>query len=180
MSVDYEKVDLSGELNSLFKSHLTKESYSEWSRSLTRKDIFTAFSDFSFGTIEWRKELGRPSAASMADGFIVEFWRYQDIGYDREEGFRSIPTYSSMPVSTWDAQPDKEFFRVNYLVTGMVVGNLYVGGVRFARGKAGWPGLSGRFLTITPPQAYFEKTNELLLTKYVVDSGFIQAQILGW
>jgi hypothetical protein len=179
MTSDVQPIDKSKEIRNLFDGHLTKESYHVWTKSFVTADVYSVFSDVSFGTIEWLKDLGRPSTLTMAEGFKVEFWMYQDVGYWTPEGWRSVWLHTPMPVSTWDGQSDEKLFRVNYMVTGLAIGKIYLSSVRFANGRAAWPSPSSRFLSITPQPFFFEKSKDMLLTKYVVDSGF-QSQTLGW
>lgn len=175
-----ESIDIGKALENLFEERLTKESYKVWTNSFASIDVYNVFSNVSFGTIEWLRELGKPSTSTMAEGFDVQFWMYQEVGYWTPEGYRTIWLHTPVPVSTWDGQSDENFFRVNYLVTGLAVGRIYYSSVQFANGRADWPSPSSRFLTITPAPFFFEKSKEMLLTKYVVDSGFIQAQMSGW
>ncbi len=175
-----QSIDIGTEVKALFEKGLTKQSYDLWTKSFANVDIYEVFADVAFGTIEWLRELGRPSTSTLAEGFEVQFWLYQDVGYWTPEGYRSIWLHTPVPVSTWDGQSDEKFYRVNYLVTGLAVGRTYLSSVTFAHGRARWPSPSGRFLSISPQPFFFEKTKDMLLTKYVVDSGFILAQTSGW
>lgn len=175
-----DSINITEEVKTLFDKGLTQASYDIWTRSFATADIYNVFSDVSFGTIEWRKELGRPSTSTLAEGFDVQFWMYQDVGYWTPEGYKETWLHTPVPVSAWDGQSDETFYRVNYLVTGLAVGKIYLSSVTFAKGKARWPSPASRFLSISPKPFFFEKTKDMLLTKYVVDAGFISAQISGW
>ena len=180
MTLYPQSINIGEEVTALFDKGLTKESYDLWIRSFATTGVYDVFSEVSFGTIEWRKELGRPFTATLAEGFDVQFWMYQDVGYWTPDGYREIWLHTPVPVSTWDGQSDETFYRVHYLVTGLAVEKIYVASVMFANGRARWPSPGSRFLSISPQPFFFEKTKDMLLTKYIVDSGFISAQISGW
>jgi hypothetical protein len=123
------------------------------------------FSDTIFGSIRWRKSLGRPFAAKLADGFLIEHntWYSAKVFENGALHYVDIlePHYG---LSKWDGQDDGNNYNVHFM-TAVARGSNRIK-VSFATG-IGW-GIqtehTRRVLRrIDPPERYFEQEDKLVM-----------------
>jgi hypothetical protein len=93
---------------------VTKEGLDRWAKGT---DIRAGIlKDTIWGTIRWRKSIGRPLVAALADAFVIEHRSWQEKlnivnGVGRWERLM-IP--HSEP-SKWDGRESDEFYQVNFM-----------------------------------------------------------------
>lgn len=138
-------------------SPVTRERLDDWAGgTMIRADIL---SDTVWGTIRWRKSLGRPLAASLAAAFVIEHRSWQtELVIDKGVGRWVKLTIPHPEPSKWDGPHDDEFYRVSFMAAASQRETRIR--VDFAAGVA-WerriqvvgPG----YKDIDPPSIYFEK-----------------------
>lgn len=103
-------------LNGLISGVLSTDRFAKWKASVS-PDVARVLNSYVFGEIFWRKTLGRPTSAKLADAFEIETWRDQivlvgDIGGSAHWLPLHVPYFSSL----WDGKDDDEYWRVSFMV----------------------------------------------------------------
>jgi hypothetical protein len=91
------------------------ESFEKWIRAGTDRTSF--FTDTLWGTIRWRKSIGRSLGPTLASGFRIEHW-YEFLNWKIGPGGEpiNISEWIELPTpSSWDLAEEGGEYRVNYL-----------------------------------------------------------------
>lgn len=150
--------------------------FTKWKRGIgVNVDVLNRF---AFGVIEWEKALGRPTTATLADGFTVEAWRWDEVMEYTPQGvvFRKLRFPYS--VSQWDGKDNSNKWRVYFIVNGLVSDREHYVEARFSSGSAWTPSnkysiVTSGFRAIEPPIIGFKRWDAIALPKFeVVLKGF--------
>jgi hypothetical protein len=99
---------------------ITGEQLDHWFKDgMVRRDLLSnIFSNTVWGTIRWRKSMGRPLAPTLASAFVIEHisWQSETIGITPT----GEPKYTDLVVphpepSKWDGPGDEDYYRVSFM-----------------------------------------------------------------
>lgn len=98
-----------------FSQPITAERLAHWSKgSVIRREILATS---IWGTIQWRKSIGRPLAPTLASAFVIEHVSWQSkLEYTQDGGFKFIDLV--VPHSEpwkWDGPEDENYYRVSFM-----------------------------------------------------------------
>jgi hypothetical protein len=86
------------------------EAVTEWTANIPE------LKDTIWGSIQWRKSLGRPAGRRPADGFSILHQSHPPGPYDAKTGkFVDLPAPHNEPTK-WDGPEDDEYYRVTFMV----------------------------------------------------------------
>ncbi|HEX7904873.1 MAG TPA: hypothetical protein VF487_13435 [Chitinophagaceae bacterium] len=149
----------------------TAERLSEWkSRALVSSDLFN---HFVFGVIEWDKTFGRPTSATLADGFEIEAWWWDEIMEYTLQGVRFCKLKSPTHVSSWDGKGDEQTLHVYFIISSLRIDQEHFVEIRF-NPQVGWTPRSKfsvvgtGFRVIQPNVIGFRKNNGTFLPIFKV------------
>ncbi len=101
-------------LHTVLLSPITTERLVSWtSGSVIRADILA---NTIWGTIRWRKTLGRPTVPVLASAFVIEHRSWQEeLNIVNGVGHWERITVPHGEPSKWDGPEDDEFYRVSFM-----------------------------------------------------------------
>lgn len=106
-------------LGVLVSEALTPGRFRKWKTSLT-VEAGQTLSKYGFGEIFWRKSLGKPTSAHLADAFTLECWREQIVLVGQIGGpARETPLRVPYAPSLWDGKDDDTHWRVLYMIPNL-------------------------------------------------------------
>ena len=100
--------------NKLTVKPITANRLDQWiSNDPVRRDLL---SDTVWGSIRWRKSMGRPITPTLASAFDIEHIHWQTIVWLTPEGFRHVDIETKHREPTkWDVPDNSEYYRVTFM-----------------------------------------------------------------
>jgi hypothetical protein len=155
-------------LQGVLRQPITEKRFNDWIddiRVRTGTDFSTIFSNTIWGTIRWKKAIGRPLAPTLASAFVIEHIHWDtvmDVTPDGRVKYVDILAPHKEP-SKWDGPDDADYYRVSFMTeTPQRPTRIRV---NFAA-QVGWGSshpifLRSSFRDITPSERYFLKGDKL-------------------
>jgi hypothetical protein len=161
-------------LSDMLAKPVTKNRFDKWVGVSIERTSFLA--DMVWGTIEWRKSLGKPLAPTMAAGFVITH-RYLTIEfYDRGGGiYDEVQRWRDVSgVVVRDGPDDDSLHRVTFFSWAPF---FWVNRIEVAFAGLAWdhPLHAARYLTIRGSPRDFRNMDHkvIVLPKIRVESGFL-------
>ena len=166
-------------LAKLLKSEITSKILTKWAAATGAANEWRQFfmHDAVWGTIQWRKSLGRPAGQPMANGFVIKSEYLGISGNDLGGGIvQDTSRWYPVAVNAWDAPDLGQFHRVMYSTITPAIFPCHLS-VTFS--GVAWKGGSpaGTYLRIFgAPLSYLKRDHNLVvLPTITVDSALLES-----